>query len=80
MQFKNTNVVDIRTGEPLNQHTATRPNHDVHTEKYVTPLEEEVCEAVKQYRIQMAAESSQREAGWPEAIGLGLLLNLLGVF
>ena len=80
MHFKNTNVIDIQTGEPFNQDAATEPNHDVYTEKHVAPPEEDVCEAVKQYRIEMAAESRQREAGWPEAIGLGLLLNLLGVF
>jgi hypothetical protein len=80
MHFKNSNVVDIQTGELLNQDTGARPNHDVHTEKYTAPPEENVCEAVKQYRIQRDAEAQQRDAGWPEAVGLGLLLNLLGVF
>jgi len=48
MQLKNTNVIDIQTGEPFNQDAATGPNHDVHTEKQVAPPEEDVCEAVKQ--------------------------------
>jgi len=62
MHTTNTNVFNIQTGEPLDQDINTRSNESTYPE-------EEVCDAIKQYRIEKEIEAQRREAGWPEAIG-----------
>ncbi len=74
------NVIDMRTKEPLDTDIRSWINPNGQEANNTAPPEAEVCEAVKQYRIQKEVEAHRRKAGWPEAVGLGLLLNLLGIF
>ena len=75
-----SNVIDIRTGKTVEPGINTLFDGKDRTDNVPPPEQEEVCNAVKQYRADLEQESQASGPGWGSAILAGLGLNVLGIF